>query len=425
MEIEVETHSSPDKHAEIFVAKCRICSGDNVLPILSLGRMPLANAFLTSPRPEVEEIKYLLDLVLCPSCGLIQITETVPKEKLFRTYPYFSSFSDTMLAHVESLVGQQVESLGLDSNSQVIEIASNDGYLLQFYRKRGIPVLGIEPAINVAQVATMERNIPTICEFFCERLGRRLAEEGKQADVIHLHNVLAHVHDLHDFLAGLSVLLKEEGTAIIEVPYVSDLFDGSQFDTIYHEHLSYFSLTALERLFSDHDLFIHNVGRFPIHGGSLRVTIGKNRPKSDNHGVSALLEKESQWGIKDPHVYARLDLKIEETRNSLRKLLKKLKAENKRIAAYGASAKGTMLLNILDIGTDFLDFVVDCTPYKQGLFVPGVHVPIFGPEMLHEINPDYVLMLAWNFSKEILQKEEGFRRLGGKFIVPIPTVTVV
>lgn len=386
--------------------------------------MPLANALLIPEQLDRPEDVYPLDLVFCPQCSLVQITETVPPEKLFGEYFYFSSFSDTMLRHAEDIAGHLMSSRGLNEDSLVVEIASNDGYLLQYYKRAGVPVLGIEPAANVAQVAEEKHNVPTLTEFFGEELAQRLLiEEDRRADVIHANNVLAHVADLNGVVKGISLLLKDDGIAVIETPYVKDMLDRREFDTIYHEHLYYYSLTALDRLFKRHGLVIVDVERLPIHGGSLRVLAGKGTDRSSV--VERMLEEETKWGVDRFESYRRFGTQVEELREELLSLLLDLKAEGKSIAVYGASAKGSTLLNYFGIGRELLDFVVDRSTIKQGLYTPGTRLPILPPEKLLERMPDYVLLLTWNFADEILAQQEEYRRRGGCFIIPIPEVAIV
>ena len=408
---------------------CRSCGKADLKIILSLGQMPLANALLTKEQLNQPEETYPLDLVLCQGCSLVQITETVPPEKLFREYLYFSSFSDTILQHSKELVRRLILERRLDGNSLVVEIASNDGYLLQYYKQAGIPVLGIEPAANVAQVAQKERGIPTLCEFFGKTLAQQLKEQGKRFDVLHAHNVLAHVADLNGFVQGIQLLLKDEGVVIIEVPYLKDMIDRCEFDTIYHEHLCYFSLTALDHLFRKHGMIIQHVERIPIHGGSLRLFVATNGRKTNNNEgdttVSTLLEEEAKWGLNHFAFYQRFSKKVEELKGSLRNLLGELKRDGNRLAAYGAAAKGSTLLNYFGIGLETLDFVVDRNVYKQGRYMPGVHLPIYSPEKLLEVKPDYVLLLTWNFAEEIMTQQAEYRRKGGRFIIPIPEIKVL
>jgi len=406
-------------------AVCHSCGETGLETILSLGRMPLANAFLTTEQLTEPEPAYPLDLVLCLNCALLQITEAVPPEKLFREYLYFSSFSDTMLRHAKELVERLTASYSIGRNNLVIELASNDGYLLQFYQEKGIPVLGIEPAVNVARVAQGERGIRTLCEFFDERLADQLRSQGKQADIIHAHNVLAHVVNLNGFVHGIQVLLKDDGLVVIEVPYVKDLIDRCEFDTIYHEHLCYFSITSLDHLLKRHGMVIQDVEHIPIHGGSLRLFVAKEMVAHRGPTVRTLLDQEMEWGADRLEFYQDFSQRVQSLKASLCSLLFGLKQNGKRLAAYGAAAKGSTLLNYFGIGREVLDFVVDRSIYKQGRYMPGVHLPIYLPERLLEERPDFVLLLTWNFAQEILEQQAEYRQRGGQFIIPIPEVKIV
>jgi SAM-dependent methyltransferase len=411
--------------------RCRSCGAGGLEMVLSLGRTPLANSLLTTEQLAQPQETYPLDLVFCPACTLVQITETVPPEKLFREYLYFSSFSDTMLAHAQTLAERMTKSRGLDGQRLVVEIASNDGYLLQYYKRAGVGVLGIEPAENIARVARDERGIETLCEFFSEELAGQLKMNGQGADVIHAHNVLAHVADLNGFACGLQLLLKDDGVAIIEVPYVKEMIDRCEFDTIYHEHLCYFSLTALDQLFRRNGLAIGDVELLSIHGGSLRIFVQqkaalstKDKPEGSLR-VQQMLAEEAQWGVGKAEFYRGFAAKVDSLRGQLLQTLAELKAMGKGIAAYGASAKGSTLLNYFGIGQETLDFVADRSPIKQGLYTPGTHLPIYAPEKLLQAMPDYVLLLTWNFAGEILAQQAEYRRRGGRFVIPIPEVSVV
>jgi SAM-dependent methyltransferase len=405
--------------------RCRACGSADVRLILSLGRTPLANALVTPGLPESPEPVYPLELVFCEDCTLVQITETVPPERMFSDYAYFSSYSDTMLAHARGIVERVVDEQGLGPDSLALEIASNDGYLLQYYLQAGVPVLGIEPAANIAKVADA-KGIRTVVDFFGEALGARLRAEGVRADVIHANNVMAHVPDLPGFCRGIAALLSDDGRAIVEVPYVKDLIDHREFDTIYHEHLSYFSVTALDRLFAAHGLTVVDVERLAIHGGSLRVMLAHARADAERSRVVDMqIEEEQGLGLTRLPFYTRFARAVEDLRNQLTELLTELRSNGHRIAAYGAAAKGATLLNYCGIDCRTIGFVVDRNPHKQGKLMPGVHIPIVSPQFLMATRPDYVLLLTWNFAEEILAQQAEFRDAGGRFIIPIPDLRVV
>jgi SAM-dependent methyltransferase len=401
-----------------------LCS-EPLVPVLRLGQMPLANALLTQAQLSLPEPRYPLTLSFCQSLALVQIAERIPPEQLFADYPYFSSMADEMLAHVRRHVGELITARRLDSASLVIEIASNDGYLLQYYKAAGIPVLGIEPAANIAHVAEKDRGIPTRVAFFDDALGRTLAAEGRRANVIHANNVFAHVPDPIGFLRGIAALLAPGGIASIEAPYVKDMLDKVEFDTIYHEHLFYYSLTAVTRLCDKAGLVVVDVARFPIHGGSLRYVIARPGEVDVNPGVAALLADERSWNVESAESYLSFAAKVEKLKANLLDHLRTAKKSGQSIAAYGASAKGTTLLNYCGIGGDILDFVVDRSPYKQGRYTPGTHLPILPPAALLDRKPDAVLLLAWNFADEILADQAEYRKAGGQFIIPVPEVRVV
>lgn len=401
---------------------CRICHSSGLHPVLSLGTTPLANSLLTEEGVSQPEARFPLDLAICLECSLLQITQTVPPEQMFRDYLYFSSFSDTMLQHARHIALQTMAARSLGPESLVVEIASNDGYLLSNYADAGVPVLGVEPARNVAKAA-IARGVPTVTEFFGIDLAAQLQHEGKAADVIHANNVLAHVPDLLGVMAGIRTLLKPGGVAIIEVPYAGDMLQRTEFDTIYHEHLCYFSLNALNELTGRNGLCLQDVERMAIHGGSLRIFVGHEQKPSS--AVTRLLEEEESWGVKTLAPYQTFAASVQGVTAALTSLLRSLKAEGKRLAAYGAAAKGSTLLNFAGIDTSLLEFVVDRSTHKQGRFMPGVHLPILPPEHLLKVQPDYVVLLTWNFADEILHQQKEFRRRGGRFIIPLPEVVVV
>jgi SAM-dependent methyltransferase len=401
---------------------CRSCGYQELQSFLSLGWTPLANALLTEDQLGDREETFPLELVFCSRCTLVQLTESISPEKLFREYVYLSSFSETMLHHAETISSALIGSKHLGAQSLVVEVASNDGYLLQYYQSAGVPVLGIEPATNIARVAE-QRGIPTINDFFGETLAARLVNEGHQADVIHANNVLAHVPDLNGFVRGLRQLLKPDGVAVVEVPYVYEMITHCEFDTVYHEHLSYFSLTALNELFTRNGLTIQRVDKLAIHGGTLRLYAGGATEQSES--VAELLSDEKRYGLGNIEFYKGFGERVETLRDELGSLVHGLKAHGSRIAAYGASAKGATLLNYCRLGREVLDYVVDRSTVKQGLYTPGSHLKIFAPEKLLEDAPDYVLLLTWNFAGEIYEQQVEYRKRGGRFIVPVPFVRVV
>jgi SAM-dependent methyltransferase len=403
--------------------RCRSCGGEDLRVFLSLGDMPLSDGLLAPQDLGTEEPRFPLDVAFCPGCALAQILETVPPERLFGAdYPYFSSFTDALLRHSAANVAARIEERRLDGSSLVVELASNDGYLLQYYRERGIPVLGIDPAPGPV-AAARARGIETLQAFFGSDLAARLAAEGRRADVIHANNVLAHVADTNGFVAGIGALLEEDGVAVIEVPYVKELIDHGEFDTIYHEHLCYFSVTALTRLFERHGLSLNRVEPLEIHGGSLRLFVEK-RERADR-SVTDHLRAERGAGLDRLDYYAGFSQRVGRIRGGLVALLGRLKREGARIAGYGAAAKGTILLNFAGIGRDMLEFVADRNVHKQGRYIPGVRLPIVPPERILAERPDYLLILPWNFKEEIMEQQAEFRRRGGRFIVPVPEPVVV
>jgi len=405
---------------------CRCCGEVLYISFLDLGAMPLANSLLTAEQLDAPEVCYPLHAFVCGRCFLVQLAQYNAPEDMFSDYVYFSSFSDTWLAHARDYIAEMVPHLGLGSESLVVEIASNDGYLLQYFVEKDIPVLGIEPAGNVAQVA-IKKGIPTKVAFFGEAFARELEEGGKQADLIVANNVLAHVPDLNDFVAGMKRLLKSDGVASVEFPHLLNLIAETQFDTIYHEHFSYFSFGAAERVFARHGLKVFDVKDLPTHGGSLRLYVAHadDETRVETTRVAKLRQRERTAGLAEIDSYAEFANKVELLKLDLLSFFVHAKRNRKRIVAYGAAAKGNTLLNYCGIGNDFIDFVVDRSPHKQGLFLPGTHIPVYDPDKVSEAKPDYVLILPWNIKDEIIQTTGYIREWGGRFVVPIPSVEVL
>jgi len=404
-------------------AVCRSCRTCGLMPVLDLGRMPPSDRFLAEAQLGRDEPFNPLELVFCPECSLVQIVETVDPSLLFgEDYVYHSSFSNALLEHTRQNAEALIESRRLNSDGLVVELASNDGYMLRNFVEKGIPVLGIDPAPQPAAAAE-KIGVPTLCTFFTKELAEKLAAEGKMADVVIANNVLAHVADTNDFVQGIRALLKEDGLASLEFPYVVDLISRCEFDTIYHEHLCYFSMTALDRLFRRNGLFVNDVQRLSIHGGSLRIHVARSENPSD--AVRQMLADEADRGVDRIDYYRRFADRVRATVRSLVALIGRLKAEGHRVAAYGAAAKGTILLNYADLGPESIEFVVDRNTHKHGKFTPGKHIPICDPAELLTRRPDYVLLLVWNFKDEVLQQQQAYRDAGGQFIIPIPEPEIV
>jgi len=403
---------------------CRSCGEQGLKVFLSLGKTPLADALVRPDEASQDEDRFPLEVAFCPSCSLVQILEEVPAEKLFvENYLYFSSFSPYLLQHSRDHALGLIESRELASDSLVVELASNDGYLLRNFVERGIPVLGIDPAPDQAAAAN-EAGIPTIAEFFGVEMAKRLRADGRQADVIIANNVMAHVPDLNGFVEGISILLAVDGPATIENPYVRDLIAHREFDTIYHEHFCYYSCTAVDALMRRHGLFLNHVEHFPnLHGGTLRWHVSHTEGRSAD--AARYLDEERRAGMTSFGYYERFGTEVVEVKEQLLDLLTSLKAAGARIAAYGAAAKGSTLVNYVGMGRELIDFVVDRNVHKHGLLMPGVHLPIRPTDALLLEQPDYVLLLAWNFKDEITAQQSDYLARGGRFIVPVPRPTVI
>ncbi len=404
--------------------QCRSCGGRAGALVLDLGMQPLANNYLRAEDLARPEPRFPLRLAVCHGCWLMQIADLVPPVQLFSEYLYFSSFSDAWLRHARQAVERYLAEFALGRESFVMEIASNDGYLLKNFAAAGVPCLGIEPAANIAKVAR-EKGIETVVEFFGAETARRLVQQKGQADLVLGNNVFAHAPDINDFVAGLHAALKPQGRIVLEFPYGADFIEKGEFDTIYHEHVFYFTLAPLLPLFRRHGLEIFHVEKTPMHGGSLRLFAGHVGTHRSESSVDALLAEEKRKEIASLAYYEALFRQAQQTKADLCELLAQLKAGGKSIAAYGASAKGSTLLNFCGIGRDTLDFVADRSTYKQGLFTPGTYLPIVPAEEMERCRSDYTLLLTWNFAGEILAQQKAYREAGGKFIIPIPKVTVV
>jgi SAM-dependent methyltransferase len=402
---------------------CRSCGAHGLCSVIDLGHQPLANSLRSHGGVDDAEPRYPLELFLCTRCALAQVPVSVPPEQIFLEYPYFSSVSPSMVESARQLAHRMIELHGLGAGALVVEVASNDGYLLQHYRGRGIRVLGVEPARNVARVAE-DNGVPTICEFFSYEVAERLRSENGPAVVLHANNVLAHVPDLNGFVAGLAHVLAPHGRLVVETPWLKQLLDRCEFDTIYHEHLGYYSVTTLIELFERHGLEVVDLELVPLHGGSLRVEVAHERTTPISTTVADFLGQEADW-VRDLTVYRALGDRVRALGARLVTLLTDLRGEGHSLAAYGAAAKGSTLLNTFAIGESLLDYVVDRSPHKQGLFMPGVGLAIHPPGRLLEDQPEYLLLLAWNFLDEVLAQQEEYRRGGGRFIVPVPEPRIV
>lgn len=404
---------------------CRFCGMKLEHTFVDLGMSPLCESYLPADHLNQMEAFYPLHVQVCGHCFLVQLEAYVAPEHIFSDYAYFSSFSDSWLAHAKRYTDLMVERFGIDEKSFVVELASNDGYLLQYFVEKSVPVLGIEPAANVAAVA-VKKGVATLVKFFGRETARELAASGKQADLLLGNNVLAQVPDLNDFVAGMKNLLKPGGVITMEFPHLQRLMEENQFDTIYHEHFSYFSFVTAEKIFAAHGLTLFDVEEIPTHGGSLRIygRHAEDSSKAVTARVNALRNHEISAGYLCLDTYSRFAEQVKETKRKLLEFLIQAKRNGKQIAGYGAPGKGNTLLNYCAIRTDFLDYTVDRNPYKHGRFLPGTHVPIFPPERIRETKPDFLLILPWNLKDEIISQNAFIREWGGKFIVPIPEVHV-
>lgn len=411
---------------EIFKkTTCRVCSGDTLKKVLTLGPTPLVNAFLTEKQTNEGEKFYPLDVYFCTKCGFLQLGHVVSPHILFKDYVYVSSTSKVFIKHFEQFAKKAYRQLNLNSNSFVIDIGSNDGILLKPFKKLRTKVLGIEPAVEIAKIARSE-GIDTVSDYFSKKLARAVVKKYGKADVITATNVFAHIDDLDEVIEGLKILLKDDGVFIMEAPYLIDFLQKRYFDLVYHEHLSYWSVDTLITLFKKLNMSIFSVEKVAVHGGSIRVFVKKEKGRfSIDKNVEKFLVKEKKMKLKNIATYLEYAQRVYENKVKLLLLLEKIKAQGKTIAAYGAPGKGNTLLNFFSIGLETLDFVIDDSTFKQGLYTPGKHIPVVSSKLLYEKKPDYVLILAWNFAESIIEIHKNYQKNGGKFIIPVPKPKIV
>jgi 2-polyprenyl-3-methyl-5-hydroxy-6-metoxy-1,4-benzoquinol methylase len=405
---------------------CRFCNELLQVSFVDLGLSPLSNSFLKKQDLANRENLYPLHAYICEKCLLVQLEEFEKPEKIFSEYVYFSSYSRTWLKHAKNYTELMISKLKLNESSQVIEIASNDGYLLQFFKDGKIPVLGIEPALNVAKVA-QEKNIPTISRFFGIETAKELADKGIFADLLLGNNVLAHVPDLNDFVEGMKIILKKQGVITMEFPHILQLIKNNQFDTIYHEHFSYFSFLTVQKIFLHHKLRIFDVEELSTHGGSLRIYAKheEDETKSITDNVKILNQKETEFGCDNIENYKKFQKIVDKIKENVNDFFVQVRNEKKKVVGYGAPAKGNTLLNYCEINNNLMEFTVDLSEHKQGLFLPGTHIPVYSPDKIKDTKPDYVFILPWNLKDEITTQLQYIREWGGKFVVPIPEVKIL
>jgi SAM-dependent methyltransferase len=404
---------------------CRFCGAALEHTFVDLGMSPLCQSFVSADHLNHMEPFYPLTVYVCGKCFLVQLLEYVAPENIFSDYLYFASYSDTWLSHVKAYTDEMVKRFPITADSLVVEIASNDGYLLQYFVEKKVPVLGIEPAANVAAVA-IQKGVPSLVKFFGSATARELAAAGKKADLLLGNNVLAHVPNINDFVSGMKILLKPQGVITMEFPHLMRLMEQNQFDTIYHEHFSYLSFSTVEKVFAAHGLTLFDVEELPTHGGSLRIYArhAEDTTKPVGLRVLELRTREQSAGYSKLETYSRFAEQVKETKRKLLEFLIRAKRSGKFIVGYGAPGKGNTLLNYCAIRTDFLDYTVDRSPHKQGKFLPGTRIPVCSPDRIRETRPDYLLILPWNLKDEIIQQTSYIREWGGQFVVPIPEVTV-
>lgn len=405
---------------------CRFCNTPLDKTFLDLGISPLSNTYLTRQDLDKKEIFYPLHVQICGQCLLVQLPEFEPPKNIFSDYAYFSSFSDSFLKHVSTYTEMMIERFAIDPQWKVIEIASNDGYLLQYFKAHHIPVLGIEPAANVA-ITAQNKGIPTLSVFFGKNLAEKMQQEGKQANLLIANNVLAHVPNLNDFVAGLKVLLAPQGILTLEFPHLLRLIEENQFDTIYHEHFSYFSFLTAQKVFAQHQLTIFDVEKISVHGGSLRIFVkhAEDPTQPVTQRVTDLLAEEKKFKLNHVETYQKFSADVLRLKHELLDFLLTVKKSGKTIAGYGAPAKANTLLNYCGIFSDFLSFTVDKNPYKQNRYLPGTRIPVLHPDKIQEEKPDYLLLLPWNLKDEIIEQMGHIKSWHGKFVIPIPKLEII